>query len=70
MLEKLLRYAGELEKLETHELSNEEYANFMVLESELTPNDFVLLDELQWCQRWKQPVWTKDIWPKSLFPEK
>lgn len=34
MLEKLLRYAGELEKLETHKLKKEEYANFMVLESE------------------------------------
>lgn len=43
MLEKLLRYARELEELETRKLSNEEYPNFMVLESELTLNDFVLL---------------------------
>lgn len=70
MLEKVLRYAGELEKLEAHKLSDKEYANFLVLESELTLNDFMLLDKLQWCQRWKPPVWTKDIWPKSLFPQK
>ena len=66
MLEKLLRYARQLEKLEAHKLSSQEYANFLVLESELTPNDFVLLDKLQWCQRRKQLVWTKDIWPKSM----
>ena len=70
MLEKVLRYAGELEKLEVYKLSNEEYANFLVLESELTPSDFVLLDELQMCERWKQPVWTKDIWPKSITPDR
>src|ERR671922_1678353 len=29
-------------------------------------SNFVLLDRLQWCQRWKQPEWTNDIWPKSL----
>lgn len=47
MLEKVLRYAGELEKLEAHILSDKEYTKFLVLENELTLNDFVLLDELQ-----------------------
>lgn len=66
MLEKVLRYAEELEKLEAHILSDKEYTKFLVLENELTLNDFVLLDELQMCERWKQPVWTKYIWPKSI----
>lgn len=66
MLEKVLRYAGELEKLEAHILSDKEYAKFLVLENELTLNDFVLLDDLQMCERWKQPVWVNDIWPKSI----
>ena len=55
MLEKVLRYAEELEKLEAHILSDKEYTKFLVLENELTLNDFVLLDELQMCERWKQP---------------
>ena len=65
MLEKLLRY-GELEKLEAHKLSDKEYSNFLLLESELTLNEFVLLDGLHMCERWKQPMWTKDIWPQSI----
>lgn len=66
MLEKVLRYAGELEKLEAHILSDNEYSQFMSLENELTLNDFALLDNLEMCERWKQPVWMNDIWPKSI----
>lgn len=66
MLERVLRYAGELEKLEARKLSEEEYSNFLALENELTLDDFVLLDKLHSCERWKPPVWTKDMWPKSI----